>query len=127
VLSESLGIRLPNVGFSLQNAGDFLLEQEHRNKLLNEYRKKHPLFGDTEESAIFKMYKLIKTKYPDSKVIPGDIGIQFKLADTITIRSNFLAFFRQKARGGFMLLELRKNPFPSKFVFSFFDSIRTDP
>ena len=91
MLSESLGIRLPNVGFSLQSAGDFLLEQKHRNKLLDEYRRKHPLFGDTEESAVFKMYKLIKTKYPEAKVIPGDIGIQFQLAETITIRSNFLA------------------------------------
>jgi len=91
MLSESLHVRLPSVGFSVQSAKDLLWEQEHRNRLLGEYRTKHPLFGDAEKSPIYKMYELIKTKYPDSKVVPGDIGIQFKLADEITIHSNFLA------------------------------------
>jgi hypothetical protein len=91
MLSESLKVELPNIAFPFINAKDFLWEQEHRNKSLETYRTKHPLFGGTEESLIFKMYELIKTKYPDSKVIPGDMGIQFKLADEIKIHSGFLA------------------------------------
>lgn len=91
MLYESLKIPLPATNFRLGSTDSLEAESTHLNELMESYQQRHNTVYNREESPIFKAYRLLKSKYPKAKIIPGDMGIQFKLAETITIRANELS------------------------------------
>lgn len=83
-LYKKLGYELP-VFRRLLNANSHRDIEERKKEKIDEYMMRYPLYEGSKKSYRFKMYELLQSENPDIQIIPGDVGIQFKLGDHMKI------------------------------------------
>jgi len=94
-LSESLATELTS-SMILVDIRTFSASQTRKDALLQKYRQRHPLYVYGRKSCLYEMYQLIRSRYPKAQIILGDLGIQLRLAESITIHGKGFYFRANK-------------------------------